>query len=198
MFFSFVFKSYYIYEDETIPPIGFTYDTYMTASEFAETKEEDRAILMLKTLVVQDEDELLVSDVLRHYDPLVDGEANKDTLESISAAHLEECSKDTERTTSSYASTITADSEKYAFYSIPADSGWSAEVNGEEALILDINGFMAVRVFEGDNRIVFHYEVPGLKAGILMTILGFACSLIYCIVTWKKRKQGKQSALVNV
>ena len=191
-------KSYYIYEDETIPPIGFTYDTYMTASEFAETKEEDRAILMLKTLVVQDEDELLVSDVLRHYDPLVDGEANKDTLESISAAHLEECSKDTERTTSSYASTITADSEKYAFYSIPADSGWSAEVNGEEALILDINGFMAVRVFEGDNRIVFHYEVPGLKAGILMTILGFACSLIYCIVTWKKRKQGKQSALVNV
>ena len=181
-------KTYYIYEDDTIPPIGFTYDTYMTASEFEEISDTNRAIVMFKTLVVPDEDELLVSDVLCHYDPERDGPANSDTLEIIGRDHLKECSEEAARTTSSYSSTITADAEKYAFYSIPADSGWTAYVNGEEALILDINGFMAVRVYEGVNHVEFRYEVPGLKAGIIMTILGFAISVIYCIAANKRVK----------
>ena len=185
-------KKYYIYEDTSVPPIGFTYDTYMTASEFAQTEEADRAIIMLKTLVVADEDEEAVSSILRHYDPEKDGEANREELDAISEAHLAECSADTVRTTSSYASTIKADAEKYAFYSIPYDSGWRAFVNGTEEEILDINGFMAVRIRAGENRIEFRYTVPGLKAGAMLSLLALAVSVIYIIAAaMLDRKRGK-------
>lgn len=185
-------KKYYIYEDTSVPPIGFTYDTYMTASEFAQTEEADRAIIMLKTLVVADEDEEAVSSILRHYDPEKDGEANREELNAISEAHLAECSADTVRTTSSYASTIKADAEKYAFYSIPYDSGWRAFVNGTEEEILDINGFMAVRIRAGENRIEFRYTVPGLKAGAMLSLLALAVSVIYIIAAaMLDRKRGK-------
>jgi uncharacterized membrane protein YfhO len=118
---------------------------------------------MLKSLVIPDDMEAEVSKVLRHYDEAVDGEATSEYLKSISSAHLEEASTDVVRTTDSYASTIICDKEKYAFFSIPDDTGWSAEVNGEEAEIIDINGFMAVKVQAGENRIVFRYTTPGLK-----------------------------------
>ncbi len=186
-------KEYYVYEDPSIPPIGFTYDTYMTASEFAETEQENRAILMLKTLVIQDEKEDEVKAVLRHYEEKLDGPADADHLEEISRSHLAESSKNTVRTTSSYESTIAAQGEKYAFYSIPADSGWRAEVDGEEAEILDINGFMAVRVHEGENRIGFYYTVPGLKAGILLSLAALAISILYIIFTKRQKKPARKS-----
>ena len=183
-------RKYYIYEDNSIPPIGFTYDTYMTASEFAEKPDADKAIVMLKTLVVSDEDEEEVKDILRHYDPKTDGEAGAGQLEEISRGHQEECSSDVVRTTSSYASTILADSEKYAFYSIPYDSGWSAYVDGKKTGILDINGMMAVRIHAGRNRIELRYTVPGLKAGLILSLMGLAASALYIALCRIRKKRG--------
>lgn len=173
------FRTYYVFKNDSIPPIGFTYDTYMTAAEFSETHKDNRAILMLKTLVVPDEKEDEVSRILSHYDEYKDGFATPEYLNSISSAHLSECAEDVHETTSSYACTIRANTEKYAFFSIPNDSGWSAEVNGKPTEILDINGFMAVKVSEGENRIVFHYAVPGLALGCILTGIGAALTLLY-------------------
>ncbi|MDO5703034.1 MAG: YfhO family protein, partial [Lachnospiraceae bacterium] len=182
-------KTYYLYERECIPPIGFTYDTYMTASDFAKTQEDTRAIVMLKTLVIPDEKEEEVKKVLRPYSEEADGAAVEKDLEKISSAHLKECSYNVQRTTSSYASTINAGMDSYAFYSIPNDSGWSATVNGEEAEILDINGFMAVRIGAGENRIELRYEVPGLKAGIILSVLAVITAILYSIIAayWRRR-----------
>ncbi len=180
------FYTYYIYQDESVPPIGFTYDTYMTASEFADTALTNRAIIMLKTLVVPDDKEE-VSQILRHYVEAVDGPATTEYINRISSSHLEESARDVVRTTSSYSVTITADAEKYAFFSIPNDQGWSAKVNGEEAEIIDINGFMAVRIPMGESRIEFSYEVPGLKTGIVLTITGLLGSFAYLGLSRKKR-----------
>ncbi len=185
-------KTYYVYQDESVPPIGFTYDTYMTRSEFMKTTDTTRCIVMLKTLVIPDDMEAEVSKVLRHYDEAVDGEATSEYLKSISSAHLEEASTDVVRTTDSYASTIICDKEKYAFFSIPDDTGWSAEVNGEEAEIIDINGFMAVKVQAGENRIVFRYTTPGLKTGACLTGVGLTASGLYlAYFAVKKRKKGR-------
>lgn len=173
------YRTYYVYENDSIPPIGFTYDTYMTASEFSETSKDDRAILMLKTLVVPDEWEEEVARVLSHYDEYEDGYATPEYLNSISSSHLGESAEDVSETASSYACTIWANADKYAFFSIPNDSGWRAEVNGEPAEIIDVNGFMAVPVREGENRIGFYYTVPGLAMGCLLTGLAAALSLLY-------------------
>ena len=179
------YYTYYIYENEDIAPIGFTYDTYMTESEFENTGESDRAILMLKTLVIPDEKEAEVSGVLRHYSAAEDGAATEEELAEISRDHLAEASYDAVRTTSSYEVSITADAEKYVFFSIPNDTGWRAEVNGEEAEIIDINGFMAVKIPAGESRVGLYYTVPGLSAGAVLTLIGLIASIIYIVVCAK-------------
>lgn len=181
-------RTYYIYQNQSVPPIGFTYDTYMTESDFQETPASTRAILMLKTLVIPDDKEDEVSRYLRKYDAATDGEATETNLTEISSAHLDECSTDIERTTDSYSSTIICDADKYAFFSIPDDSGWSATVNGKKAEIIDINGFMAVRVSAGTNRIEFHYTTPGMRAGLMLSAAGFGASAVYC-VAWRRRRR---------
>ena len=185
--------TYYIYENEDVPPIGFTYHTYMTASEFEDIATEKRAVAMLKTLVVADEDEAKVSQVLRHYDASVDGTISEDKLTEISREHLTECSEDYFEETDSFGSTIYAEEDGYAFYSIPNDSGWSAEVNGEEAEIINVNGLMAVKVTAGENKVVFHYTVPGLKMGALGSAGSALLILLYLVIV--KVRKGKKKAL---
>ena len=183
------YKTYYVYKNESVPPIGFTYDTYMTATEFAETTEANRAIVMLKTLVIPDDREEEVSSVLRRYNASRDGSASEEYITSISAAHQEECSSDVVRTTSSYSASITADADKYAFFSIPNDSGWTACVDGLKTEIIDINGFMAVRIHEGKNRIEFRYTVPGLKAGIGLSVFSAFLTVLYILFMRKRLKK---------
>jgi hypothetical protein len=134
---------------------------------------------MLKALVVPDEAEETVSEVLTHYDPVVHGGSEPAVIPAASRAHLTECAEDVVRTTESYAVTIRADAPKYAFFSIPNDSGWSAAVNGEKAEIVDVCGFMAVRIDAGENRIEFRYKVPGLAAGIAISLAGLLFALLY-------------------
>ena len=163
----------------------------MTRSEFDETVSSFKAILMLKTLVIPDEEEAIVSDTLRHYDEVRDGIATTEHRHAISAAHLNECSQDTVQTTDSYASTIYADADKYAFYSIPNDDGWKASVNGEPVEITDINGFMAVPIKEGENRIEFSYHTPGLREGCIMSAGALFVICVYLI--WAKKKKANGS-----
>ncbi len=183
--------SFYVYEDKDVPPIGFTYDTYMTATELEGIASANRAVAMLRTLVIPDEEEEKVSEVLAHYSKAVHGGTEPADIPEASRAHLSECAREAVRTTSSYGVTITADADKYAFFSIPNDSGWAAKVNGEDAEILDASGFMAVRIHEGENRIEFTYTVPGLFAGIIISLAGLLAAAVY-IGYWVIRKRKAQ------
>ena len=182
------YTTYYVYEDRTVPPMGFTYNTYMTASDFASTFEDDRAILMLKTLIVPDDMEEEVSQYLRPYDQFVDGPALKEYISDISIDHLDECAYNVQQTTDSYEVSIDADSDKYAFFSIPNDSGWKAYVDGAETAIVDINGFMAVKIHGGTNRIRFEYTVPGLMSGAIISAAGAALAAVYILLMRRARR----------
>ena len=182
------FRTYYVYEDPAVPPMGFTYNTYMTESDFLATIEADRAVLMLKTLVIPDDMEDEVSEYLRPYDEFVDGPALKEYISDISRDHLAECAYDIRQTTDSYEVSIDADAAKYAFFSIPDDSGWRAYVDGEETAIVDVNGFMAVRIHEGTNRIRFAYTVPGLLPGAVLSAAGILLITAYLVMAKKMKR----------
>ena len=64
-------------------------------------------------------------------------------------------------------------------------------MNGEDTEILDICGFMAVRIHEGENRIEFTYTVPGLFAGIIISLAGLLAAAVY-IGYWMMRKRKAQ------
>ncbi len=195
----------YIYENENALPIGFTYDSYMTRTEFEVYGAQARPAVMLRTLVIEDEDAEKVSDVLKHYNLENYGETIGETMSteskiktSIEAAVKErgkEISGNFDWGDNYFSSTITADAEKYAFFSVSYDKYWKASVNGEEAEILNINGLMAVRVNEGANEIRFEYDYLPLKAGIVCSILGavlFGAYMIFDILQ-EKRDNRKES-----
>ena len=68
------------------------------------------------------------------------------------------------------------------------DKGWTAYVNGKPADIEKVSyGFMAVKADAGENTIEFRYETPGLKIGIVISIIGLICLGAYIVVFRKKK-----------
>ncbi len=186
----------YIYENENALPIGYTYDSYLPRSEFDDYIVEARPAVMLRTLIVEDEAAEIVAQTLPHYDVAEYGETMTSTMrnttkikKSIKAAvaeRREESSQSFEYGNNYFCSTITADADKYAFFSVPYDKYWKAQVNGEDAEIFNINGLMAVRINEGENAIRFDYDYLPLKAGILCSVLGVVATGGYIVVSKRK------------
>ncbi len=70
-----------------------------------------------------------------------------------------------------FTATSSLDEDILMFFSVPWDSGWTATVNGEPAVIERANlGFMAVRVPAGDATIRFDYMTPGLIPGAAVSL----------------------------
>lgn len=189
-----------LYEDEEALPIGFTYDTYILRSELEPYKWANPAGVMLSTLVINPEDEAEVSKVLTKVTDLTEfayceGEAEKvsEVYGKYKAERAKEASTEFSVGENSFTSVITADAEKYAFFSMPYDQFWSATVNGQETNILNICGLMAVKVQQGENRIEFHYSYPPLQYGAVLTLVSLLIFLGYlCACGLLQRK--KQSA----
>lgn len=177
----------YLYENEAALPIGFTYDSYIKRSEFENLGTDVRAVVMLKTLVIEDEDEAEVSKYLFHY-PEYGEVINVDSLPGAIAERGRETSEEFRTGDNYFESVITADAEKYAFFAVPYDKYWRAEVNGEEREVLNINGLMAVRIDGGENRILFEYEYLPIQAGAVCSIAGVLASVLYLILAGRLEK----------
>ena len=81
-----------------------------------------------------------------------------------------------------FSSYIVSSDETIALFQIPYDSGWKATINGIDAEIENIdNGFIGIKINKGSNNIVFKYEVPGLKFGIVISIISLISSGIYIL-----------------
>lgn len=76
----------------------------------------------------------------------------------------------------------------YLMLTIPYDKGWKLTVNGKKKnpKIL-ISTFMGINLNKGANKIVLHYEVPGVKISMLLFILGIILLLGSVII----KSQGK-------
>ena len=65
------------------------------------------------------------------------------------------------------------------FVPFVAIDGWKCIQNGKTVDIEPIlGGFLGITLTEGENEVVFSFEEPGLKAGVGISILGFAFLLI--------------------
>lgn len=174
------------YENDNALPIGFTYDTYMTRSEFETFEPYQRTIAMLKTLVVEDEKAALAGSCLEHFDMEKHGGVQPENLAEATTAHRKECSEYFEQGDNYFISVINADRDKYAFFSVPFDKYWKAKVNDEETEILNINGLMAVKINEGSNTIQFDYCYTPIKIGLWCTIGGLLSAGLYFIIILKR------------
>lgn len=90
---------------------------------------------------------------------------------------------------------IEVSDEKLLFLSIPYDCGWGATVDGVEEKIIRANiGYMALQLPPGKHHIEMHYTVPWLKAGVVLSIIGWMVYFVEFFVRCfcKQGKKGKR------
>ena len=76
--------------------------------------------------------------------------------------------------------------------SIPYSTGWSVKVNGKKATTLRTNqAFLGVYLPAGTHHVTFSYELPGIRLGALLSLIGFGWTILAGIITvvWKRKRK---------
>lgn len=189
---------YAIFKDDNCLDMGFSYDYFMTESEYNKISKGNRHILLVKYLIVPDDMREYYSQfMIEAVDPNTELEendtrvhrvnANQKSFEAALVERKEDCCDTFTYDSYSFTATTTLDAPNVVLFSVPYDSGWSAYVNGEKKDVLKVTyGFMAVECGAGENTIEFRYETPGLKFGAITAFVGIVLLLIYLLISKKR------------
>lgn len=185
-------NSFDIWENQYYIPYGFTYKSYITREQYDSTVESTRHLLLLKTMVLDEDAIARNADILTH-------EEEPKNFVFDQKAYFQDCENRRELTCSSFSHdntgfdaeiTVPEGKDQLVFFSVPFEKGWSATVNGKEAVIEKVNvGFMAVRVPAGQTSAIrFNYMTPGLIPGLCITL---GCVVIFAGYLLIFRKKGR-------
>lgn len=98
--------------------------------------------------------------------------------------------KDTVIDGNSVSGSISLDKGKWLFLSLPYDKGWNCKIDGIDTEILRANySFMTVYIPDGVHNVRFCYETPGLKVGLLLSIISLLIFIVLCIIGRKNEKR---------
>ena len=184
-----------IYQNNYYIPMGFSYDRYITRSEYNDIAEDDRNLLLLKAIVLEDADAPKYAGILKHLDNASSEAFTEDAyFEDCTARRAQACASFS-RDNGGFSASFTSDRERLVFFSVPWEGGWSAKVNGKPADIVKVNvGFMAVKVPAGTSSIRFNYRTPGLTLGAAASGGGILLFAFYWFMTRSidQKKSGKR------
>ena len=180
--------AYIICENENWVPMGFTFDYYVTAEQLARVSEEERAQILCRALLLDDDQISAFGSLL---EPLPDDELTNRSEETYAA----DCADRKAAGVAEFTATDTGftaktayDTDELVFFSVPYDDGFAAAVNGEPAAIEKVdNGMMAVYVPAGTSEIEFTYHTPGLKPAAVVSAAALAVYGGYLLILRKKR-----------
>lgn len=169
-----------IYRNDYYIPMGFTYDYYVTNAALEDKEDNVKEQILIRALVLDEEQ-------IQKYSDILTDAASLDMLSLSEADYLEECRRHAEEAcehftydSKHFSAEITLDAPKLVFFSVPYETGWTAEINGSPVDVEKVsNGFMAVRCEAGHNQITFRYEVPGLRYGFYVTLAGLVLLGLY-------------------
>ena len=175
-------NGFYIYENDAYIPMGIAYGSYVREETFKEISALTAEKVLLKALVLSDEQVKRYRDILTELPaPKASGLNAEEYLAFCGELAKHTCS-DFSYDSYGFRAAITLEQPQLVFFSVPAESGWTAEVNGQSVPVEKVsNGFMAVRCEKGDNQIVFRYRTPGLKQGAAASLSGLGALLLYLI-----------------
>lgn len=187
-----------VWENDYYIPYGFTYD-YCISETDVKRYDGDEDLVMLKAMVISDEQAEKFSKVLKKVDSL----PNEDFSDN---GYYADCNE--RRATSmnntfeidkkGFTSGVKLKKENYVFYAVPYEDGWTAYVDGKEVEIEKVNvGFMAVLVGEGEHTVRFEYTAPGLKAGIITTASASVIFAVYMLLWALYKKKNPEKCVVR-
>jgi len=142
----------YIYQNSATEGIGKFYTKTISSEQYVQTIEEEKEKLLVDTLILEETE----TDYVQQQS--VDDSKVLFTKPQNSSVVSGE---------------VLAKQDGYVFVAIPFEDGWSAYIDGEEVEILQANiGYSAIRVEEGQHEILFEYNTPLLKEGIVISVIG--------------------------
>ncbi len=190
---------YDIYINNYAFPMGYAYDSYVTADEAESHSAPDK--LMCRAVVLTEQQAEKYADILT---ALPEEDIGKSTLEDFKSDAEERIAAGiTDFTITKYGFTAAADydTDELVVFSVPYDKGWSALVNGSPVEVEKVNGgFVAARVPKGSSKIEFVYTTPGLVYGIMLTAGGAVLYGLYMLIQYAvlKKKPRKYAHLYDM
>ena len=184
---------YALYHNDNYVPMGFTYDYYVTEATYEASIKTLRSNLLLRALVLEDEDVEKYSSYLTELpDALLDDLHYDSYTQDCADRRAHSCSV-FQMNNAGFHAEITMDKPNLVFFSVPYDDGFTAYVNGEKTGILRVDeGLMAVLCPAGASSIDFVYQADGLSASRVVTAVAIPVWVVYVayFVRRKRRSTG--------
>ena len=184
---------YTLYHNDNYVPMGFTYDYYVTEATYQTSIKTLRSNLLMRTLVLEDEDVKAYGQYLTELPDEMLEELHYDSYTQDCADRRAHSCSVFQMNNAGFHAEITLDKPNLVFFSVPYDDGFTAYVNGEKTDILQVDeGLMAVLCPAGASSIDFVYQAAGLSASRVVTAVAIPVWVVYvaCFVRRKRRSTG--------
>ena len=166
---------------------GIPYKYYISKEEFFKLDNNTKKDLLVYAVVLDEEQIKKYSNILEKINL-----ENIDKLNKNYNKYIKELSNNTskELTYIKNGAKLTIDSEKEKFIvlTIPYDKGWTITNNKQEIVYENVdNGLIGITISEGENNIEMTYKTPGLKLGLIISLISIISLSTYLILIKTKR-----------
>ena len=184
---------YAVYRNLNYVPMGFTYDYYLTEEEYEQTTRTTRSNLLMRALVLTEEDAQRYGSYLTHLPESSMEDLYYETYVQDCQQRADTAATVFEMNNAGFYARITLQKDDLVFFSVPYDDGFTAYVDGEKTDILRVDeGLMAVLCPAGTHNIDFVYQADGLKVSRIITLTAIPLWLVYTgYFVWKKRRKSE-------
>lgn len=158
-------NKFYIYKNENFVPMGFGYTDYVLKEDMENLSGSEKAILLMKAVVLTEEQAERYKGIVRKYDFIPTMVTNSLYKSAVKEKQENSCYY-FDYDADGFKAKVKLDEPRLMFFSVPYEDGWTAEVNGRAVDVEKVSfGFMAVPVQAGESEIVFRFKASGLTAG---------------------------------
>ena len=182
-----------IFQNDYFLPLGFAYDAYVPASEFSKLTTVQKDQVLLKAVVVDDEEQRRFASLKRLDVSRLSEEYSVPAFLEDYGARKSATLKIAERGENSIRGAIELEKPALLFFSIPFDVGWSVLVDGRPATLDKVDfGMTGILLDKGAHDVKLDFRPRLLKLGIVVSAIGIAVYLT--LLAWSHLRRRKAAA----
>lgn len=177
-------------------PFGFTYDSYMSRSEFMRLTWLQKDIALIKAVVLDPPLEAMAKEYLP---PVFAGDfgesINVQEFQTDVQARQNYALEIVSFSQNEIKGKITLEKDRMLFFTIPFDKGWQASIDGTPAELQRVNiGFTGLMITPGMHTIELTYQPTYWVAGWFVSALSL---LVFLFSLWRSENKDKLTDLSN-